>query len=154
MKTFSFACFMLFSIFGFTQNKNEIKSSNVKTTYEEYNFLTERYGYDDKVEMLEGYELQDFFELTLEKFNFNYKLFVEVNNGKTKAILITITKIKKKDDKVRYLCMPINNGTLFKKFNSEAEGLGVSMTLVFEALNKALLSKLIDEKINVNAKKE
>ena len=146
MKIITLTFFMLITISGFSQN--EIKSSSIKTTYEEYNFLTERYGLEDNVTMLNGYELQDFTEMTLEKFNYNYKLFVELKTKNVKAIFITITKIKKKDDKVKYLCMPINNGALFNKFQVETQGLGISMSMSFEALNKALLSRLIDEKFN------
>lgn len=146
MRTITLLFFMLFTIIGFSQKM--VKSSDVKTTYEEYNYLTERYGLEDNATMLNGYELQNFMDVTMGKFNYNYKLFVETNSEKTKAVFITITKIKKKDDKIRYLCMPINNGELFKQFISETENLGISMSMGLDALNKALLSKLIDEKFN------
>lgn len=148
MKKITIAFFMLLTTIGFSQN--DLKSSEVKTTYEEYNFLTERYGLEDGYSMMEGYELQDFMESTLEKFNFNYKLLVENSTKNVKAVFITLTKIKKKEDKIRYLCMPINNANLLEKFNSETTGLGVSMSIALDDLNQALISKLIDEKFNVN----
>jgi hypothetical protein len=146
MKQISITFLMLFTLVGFAQNA--ITSSEVKTNYEEYNYLTERYGLADNATMLEGYEFQDFMELTIEQFNYNYKLFVDTKTGKVKAVFIAITKIKKKQDKVRYLCMPFNNGALFKRFEAETATLGVSMSLGLDALNKAMLAKLLDEKFN------
>jgi len=150
MKLIALTFTVVITMAGFSQN--EIKPSTVATTYEEYNFLTEQYGIEENATMLDGYELQNFVDMTLEKFNFNYKLFVELKTGNVKAVFITITKSKKKDDKVRYLCMPINNRILFNKFSLETEVLGISMSMSFEKLNKALFSKLIDEKFNSTPK--
>lgn len=146
MKKITLTIIMLISVFGFSQSA--IKSTSVKTTYNEYSYLTERYGLEDNVKMLEGYEFKHLEEVTYGKFNYNYQLFIETETGKTKAVFITITKIKKNDDKVKYLCMPINNAELFKKFHDEAELLGVSMSIGFEGINQAILSKLIDSSFN------
>ena len=144
MKKFTLAILLLTSVISYAQT--DLKKSEIKTTYEEYNFLTERYAYDDNVKMLDGYEFKPFMDKTVDKFNYNYKLFVESKTQKIKAIFITITKNKK--GKRKYLCMPINNGELSIKFNRKAERLGISMSMGFDKLNKMLVSQFIDNQYN------
>ncbi|WP_053992913.1 hypothetical protein [Mangrovimonas sp. TPBH4] len=139
--------FTLLSIIVVSQNS--LESSDISTTYDEYNYLTNIYGIDDSATMLKGYELEDFLELSEGQFKYNFKLFKKIDSGNVKAVFITITKIKKKEDKVRYLCMPINNDQLFSKFDSEVTNIGISMSLGLELLNKKLISRLIDEKFNI-----
>ncbi len=128
--------------------QGQLKDSGVMTTTEEYNYLTQRLPNEDNAEMLEGYFFEDFLDKTFENYNYKYQLFKEVETGKVKAIFITITKFKKNDDKVRYLCMPINNKELFKQFEFERNGLGLTMYGYFEALNSVLVSKFVDEHFN------
>jgi len=148
MKKFTLAILLLTSVISYAQT--DLKKSEIKTTYEEYNFLTERYAYDDNVKMLDGYEFKPFMDKTVDKFNYNYKLFVESKTQKIKAIFITITKRKKKKEKREYLCMPINNEELFIKFNRKAKKIGISMSMGFDELNKMLVSQFIDNQYNSN----
>ena len=149
MKTITLYLFFLSSI-AFSQA--EIKSSNVKTTNQEYDFLTQQYTEDNNVSMLPGYEFKSLTERTMDNYNYNYRLFVESSTSHVKAVLITITKTKKKDkEKVRYLCMPINNPDLYEKFFLEAEKkLGMTMYFGLIAVGGDLNSKLIDEKFNTH----
>lgn len=120
----------------------------VKTTYEEYQFLTESFAYQDNVKMLEGYEFQPLIEETKDVFNFNIKRFVFKSTGETKAIFVKITKIKKNEDKVRYLCLPINNPDLFSKYESDVYKLGSSMWYTYDTLNRELVMSLINDLYN------
>lgn len=148
MKTITLFLFFLSSI-AFSQA--EIKSSNVKTTNQEYDFLTQQYAEDNNVPMLPGYEFKALTERTMDNYNFNYRLFVESSTKNVKAVLITITKTKKSKEKVRYLCMPINNPDLYNKFFLAAEKkLGMTMYFGLIAVGGDLNSKLIDEKFNTH----
>lgn len=126
-----------------------IKKSEVKTTQEEYNFLTEKLANQDNVKMLNGYEFVDLFEKTIEDFVFNYKKFVEIKTGNTKAIYVKITKIKKKEDKVEHICIPFNNPDLLNKFEKKSIGLGINMGYLFNQFNTVLFIMMLDEKFNV-----
>lgn len=120
----------------------------VKTTYEEYKFLSESYAYQDNVKMLEGYELKPLLEETKDIYNFNFKRFVHTESGKTQAIFVTITKIKKKEDKIVYLCMPINNPELFAQYNNRVYGLGATMYDYYNILNRELVMSLFHQTYN------
>ena len=56
MKKFTLAILLLTSVISYAQT--DLKKSEIKTTYEEYNFLTERYASDDNIKMLDGYEFK------------------------------------------------------------------------------------------------
>lgn len=121
-------------------------TNKVMTTEAEYRYLTTTYAKLDNAEMLEGYSLEDFYQNNNGTFYFDFKRFVK--DGKTKAILMKVTKVKRKDDKVRYLCMPINNLSLFKKFYTEYESIGPSMSLALDKINLLLLMQVIDNSYN------
>lgn len=121
-------------------------TNKVMTTEAEYRYLTTTYAKLDNAEMLEGYSLEDFYQNNNGTFYFDFKRFVK--DGKTKAILMKVTKVKRKDDKVRYLCMPINNLSLFKNFYTEYESIGPSMSLALDKINLLLLMQVIDNSYN------
>jgi uncharacterized GH25 family protein len=148
-RLFTLAAILLFIATSLNAQNIQIKPSKVVTSYEEYNFLTERYGVMDNAKMLEGYALNHFFEQTVGKYNYNYKLFVESKTQKVKAVFITVTKIKKGDDKVRYICMPFNNPELFQRYVDELTGLGMSMYMGIERLNYTMFESLMDYIYNV-----
>lgn len=133
---------MLLSFSAISQT--EIIASDTKTTYQEYQFLTTTLENSDDPSVPDGYSFKDFKEITIDDFNFNYRLYVENSSEKVKAISVVITKLKKKNDKKRYLCIPFNNSNLFEKFISDSEKLGISMALKHDAISKLLLSVLFD----------
>lgn len=139
-----------FALYSLSINaQNNLKRSEVKTSIAEYDFLTKTYPANN-LKTLNGYKLTPFYIDTVEQFYFVYELFIENNTNNVKAVLIKITKEKKGNNKVRYLCMPINNSELFDKFNQDVNKLGISMLSFFECLNRVLLSKFIDNKYNTD----
>lgn len=148
-RLFTLIALLLFAAATITAQEIKIKASEVVTTYEEYNFLTERYGVMDDAEMLEGYELKPFFERSVGKFNYNYKLLLDVDKKQVKAVFIKITKIKKGDDKVRYICMPFNNPDLFRNYIDELTSLGLSMYFGIEQNSYLMFESLMDYIYNV-----
>jgi hypothetical protein len=148
MKYFTIILIAFLSLNIQAQNKTfNPKSSELSTTNEEYNFLTHRLPKSDDKDMLSGYKLEDYYQKSLNEFIFEYKLLIN-ESEQVKAILIIGTKLKKKDDKKRYLCLPINNSQLHQKYLNEVESLGISMNLYLIGLNNLMLSKLLDEKLN------
>lgn len=119
----------------------------VTTTDEEYNYLTQGYkvSLENGSDLKKGYELQKFDEETYASFEYNYYLFIHSESKKTKAILVTITKDKNKKE---YLCIPINNEELFKKFIDKTHEIGLNMKHYFNYSAYKLLSKSIDKLSN------
>jgi hypothetical protein len=149
MKQILLLCVLLGSILN-AQNKDiPIPKSDVKTTYEEYNYLTEVYPRSDNLKMLDGYALEDFFEFQIDKYNFAYKNFIKKETGEVKAVFIILSKLKKKEDKKRYICIPFNNSELFKRFYLDSVSLGLSMGDGFDFTNSALLAILLDHYFNI-----
>lgn len=127
-----------------------LATAQVSTSEEEYNYLTkglkiqEEAGLGDQVK--KGYELTPLISDEHQNFKIDYFEFKNIAENKTKAILIKLTKVKSGTDKVAYLCMPINNKDLWKKFNysvnpksfdpsglgsSQSEALGISLKRLF-----------------------
>jgi hypothetical protein len=145
----TFSVILLFiSFIGFCQTS--LKESDVKTTIKEYDFLTKKYGSEDNFKMLDGYEFKSFFGMESENYSYNYKLFIESNTQKVKAILILVSKVKKGDNKIKYLCMPINNDVLFEKFINKAWNLGMTSMSGFFYTGSILLTKFINNQYNSN----
>jgi hypothetical protein len=138
-KTFLFLT-LLVSLISFSQEK---------TTNEEYNYLTEGYkiSLETGADFKKGYELQKFEEDSYYAYKITYYLFIHSESKKTKAILITIVKDKDKKDKEEFLCLPMNNQELFKKFTDKTDNLGLNMKHYFNYSICKILSKSI-EKIN------
>jgi len=139
--------------FGFGQETKETKKDEkekITTSIEEYNYLTKGYADDiDKgKDIKDGYELKEFFKFDNEKvnFSFTYHKFIEKTSSKTKAILVVAKK--KSKNKVRYLCIPFNNKDLLIDSYSEASGLGVTMSALYNQLNFGAFSKLMNQKFN------
>ena len=126
----------------------DLNKSEVITSQVEYTFLTQTYPYADEVVMLPGYEFKEFMNITAKKFNFQYKLLIHSESKEIRATLIIITKYKSKKDKKRYLCLPINNVTLFKDFYNQMLKLGPTSSMALEAISTTLLAKFIDNKYN------
>lgn len=143
--TFIVGALVLFSNKCLAQE--DLIKSKVKTSDREYNFLTKIYP-KDSTKVLDGYNLKLLYKDRIKDFNFSYSLFVNKATKNVKAVLIKIIKDKKNSDKIRYLCMPINNDELYDDFNYESGKLGISMLIFYECLNKLLLSKFIDDKFN------
>lgn len=138
---------MISSYVNYSYNSNK---KEIKTTDKEYQFLTEGYSSDDSIKLLEGYELKQLSEEVFEdKYAYNYKLLVDSKTQNVKAIFIKITKTKTSDDKIKNLCMPINNITLFKIFDKETRNLGVNIGYNFSTSNFTLVSKFIDNIYNM-----
>ena len=101
MKKVSTVILLLVAVILYSQN--DLKKSDLQTTNEEYNFLTETYKIKNNVEMLEGHELKPLGVLGNEEFNYDYQLFIEAKTKKVKAVCIIITKKKKSNKK--FLCI-------------------------------------------------
>ncbi|WP_395048379.1 hypothetical protein [Flavobacterium sp.] len=106
MKKITLLLFMFVSLCSYSQ-----------TTQIEYNYLTK--GLKDAVEkgldLKQGYDLQDFYTHNEQFYTFNFRLFVDVNTKKTKAILVVV------DSKVwgnrYYVCIPQDNPDLSKQYS-------------------------------------
>ncbi len=126
-----------------------LETSKISTSEIEYNFLTKMYANDDEKNILPGYKLIDLFNETYKKYIYNYKRLVHIETNETRAILITLTRVKKNTDVVYYLCMPINNPDLFQDFNRETEDWLAWDFDIQEEFNRLLITKLIDDKFNI-----
>lgn len=138
------------SLFGYSQSV--LNESDIKTTDVEYEFLTEKYALGNDSVMLKGYELKPFGGYDYEKFHCESKLLVESKTKKVKALLLIISKEKKNDDKVRYLCLPINNDELFEKFTHDYEKLGLSIYGVLKWYGDSIKSSYVQQVFNANNK--
>ncbi|TRX29651.1 hypothetical protein FNW25_01445 [Flavobacterium franklandianum] len=89
---------------------------SAQTTEVEYNYLTK--GYKETLEkgldIKQGYELQDLYIHTDDSYNFDFKLFVDKNSKKTKAVLVTA--VSKVWGNKYYLCIPIGNSVLHQRY--------------------------------------
>ena len=143
MKKILFLLALTFSGFVFSQEQ-------ISTTEEEYNYLTQGYkiSLETGSDFKKGYELKKIEEDVYFSFKITYSLLIHSESKKTKAVLITIIKEKDKKDKEEYLCLPINNDKLFKKFTDKTDELGASMKYYFDNSTYKILSKLIDKIAN------
>ena len=141
---------VLVTVMSYSQN--DLKKSDIQTSTEEYRFLTEKYVGKHNGLLIEGYQLEPFAVLNSEKFNCDYKFFIESETKKVKAIFITITKKRNNEDKVRYLCLPLNNEVLFKKFVKNIEKLGLTMGTIFTDTGALMVSSYIEQHYNSNKK--
>lgn len=135
-------------ISGYVEQIHNSNNKDVKTTDEEYEFLTMKYPTLNN-DLLEGYQLKPFIdEIIEEKYKYNYQLFVESETQNVKAVLITLTKLKNNDDKIKYLCMPLNNQELYTKFKAAIINLGVNMGFYLDVSNFSLVAKIVDNRYN------
>lgn len=134
---------------SFASSQETLSNSDVKTTFQEYIFLTETLENADDPKTPKGYKFEQFKETTIGSFNFNYRLYIEESTSDVKAVSVAITKLKKKQDKKRFLCIPFNNGKLLERFIKDAEGVGPSMAINHDMVSKVLLSFLFDYIYNV-----
>ena len=138
------------TLIGYTQN--DFKKSEVITTDKEYVFLTEHYGKENNFELLDGYELKSFGVFNYEKYRCESKFLVEFKTKNVKALLYIITKEKENNDKVRYLCLPINNEELFKKFTLKSEKIGLMMNEMLVYFSELMISTYVEQFYNSNNK--
>lgn len=94
-------------------------NAQVSTTEEEYNYLTKGLKIQEESglgsEVKKGYELLKFGSIKYhDDFTTDYFEFKNSIENKTKALLIKI--IRERDHKTVFLCLPINNESLFEKF--------------------------------------
>ena len=138
------------NLIGYTQS--DLKKSDVKTTDEEYEFFTEHYTKENNFELLDGYELKSFGFFDYEKYRCEAKFLVESKTKNVKALLYIITKVKENDNKVRYLCLPINNEELFKKFTLKSEKIGLTMNEMLNYFSELMISSHLEQQYNLNNK--
>ena len=141
---------LFFTLIGYTQN--DFKKSDVKTTDAEYEFLTEHYTKENNFELLDGYELKSFGVFDYEKYRCEAKFLVESKTKNVKALLHIITKEKENEKKVRYLCLPINNEELFKKFIHKSEKVGLTMNEMLNYFSELMISSHLEQQYNLNSK--
>lgn len=94
-------------------------AQEVSTSLEEYNYLTA--GYPESIEkgldFKKGYELQEFGKVDQNDFKLTFYKFINQETNQTKAILIKLDRPKTMFKKgTHYICLPINNETLFNRF--------------------------------------
>jgi len=137
--------FLAFTFSGFTFSQEQ-----VTTTEEEYNYLTQGYkiSLENGTDLKKGYELKKIQEDVYSNYKYVYYYFIHSESKKTKAIFVTITKEKGKKDKEEFLCIPINNEELFKKFIDKTYDIGLNMKHYFNYSTYKVLSKSIDEIAN------
>lgn len=138
---------ILFCIGNIFAQNNDLTNA---TTLEEYNYLTQGYkiSLENGSDFKKGYELKKYDEDKYAAFTITYHLFIHTETKKTKAILIIISKDKSKKDKEEYLCLPINNDDLFKKFIDKTYEIGLNMKHYFGYSTYKILSKSIDKLVN------
>lgn len=141
---------LFITLFSYTQN--ELKESDIKTTDEEYEFLTEYYTEENNFDLLDGYELKSFGFFDFEKYSCESKFLVESKTKNVKALLYIIKKDKENNDKVRYLCLPINNEELFKKFTLKSEKIGLTMNEMLNYFSELMISTYVEQHYNSNNK--
>lgn len=149
-KSIVLSILLSFNLIGYTQS--DLKKSDVKTTDEEYEFLTEHYSKENNFELLDGYELKSFGFFDYEKYRCEAKFLVESKFKNVKALLYIISKVKENDDKVRYLCLPINNEELFKKFTLKSENIGLTMNEMLNYFSELMISNHLEQQYNLNNK--
>ena len=139
-----------YSIENYITQFYNFNKKDVKTNKKEYEFLSSRYDSNENIDMLEGYELKPFFEVIVEEnYNYKYNLFIETTTKNVKAILIKIEKLKKSENKIRHLFVPLNNKELYTAFKKdELKKLGVNMWFYFGVSKIALYSKIVDNLYN------
>ena len=126
------------------------KKKDIKTSNAEYDFLSANYNSNENPKIMQGYELNPFFEVVIEdKYRYNYKLFVETKTTNVKAIIIENIKEKVNENKLSYLFLPFNNNELYTKYRKdEIKKLGVNMGFYFRVSKIALYSRIIDNLYN------
>jgi hypothetical protein len=120
------------------------------TSLEEYNYLTQGYkiALETGVDFKTGYDLKKIDEDKFGDYSVSYHLFKNLESNKTKAILLVLKKDKDKADKIIYMCLPFNNGDLFKKFAKDTESLGASMQIYFNYSMYNTLAKAMEKLTN------
>lgn len=137
---------------GLAFSQVELEQSEIQTSDIEYQFLTEEYGSKNNFSMLEGYHLETFKKIPIKQFEYDFQFFIQNNTNDIKAIFIKITKEKRNDDKLRYLCLPINNDKLFKKFTTKYDNLGLNIGDYFEEIVTYSVENYITQFYNSNKK--
>lgn len=135
-----------------TFSQVELKKSEIQTSDIEYYFLTEEYGSENNYSMLEGYHLEPLKKIPIKQFVYDFQFFVQNNTNDIKAIFIKIAKEKGINNKLRYLCLPINNDKLFKKFAKKYESLGLTIGDYFEEIVTYSVENYITQFYNSNKK--
>ena len=133
---------ILFTILLFT-----VSIVHSQTTQEEYDYLTK--GYEESkrlgLDLKNGYTLEEIHKTDFEKYVFTYYAFTHVDTNKLKAVLIECVKVKDgKDNKIKYLVLPLDNRKLIKCFADDAMGLGVSMGLLYDVSFAEFTSVLLN----------
>ncbi|MEO8238475.1 MAG: hypothetical protein ABI576_10230 [Flavobacterium sp.] len=90
-----------------------------QTTVEEYNYVTKGYAetISKGLDLKKGYSLSEIYHYTDTGYNF---IFQSLTNDKTKKIscIMVIAHSRTWDNKY-YLCIPIGNGELEKKYKDQ-----------------------------------
>ncbi len=134
---------LLFPLLAISQDK-------ISTSEEEYNYLTQGYKLhlENGSDLKKGYVLNKVNEYIGgmdNQFNISHYYFIETESNKTKAILFIVKKEKGDKDKTKYLCLPINNNELFKKFRIDEVNLGLSMEYLLSSYSMNEFSKTVNK---------
>jgi hypothetical protein len=142
MRYLFFAFFIISSI-AIAQEKED-NTILETTSIEDYNYLTK--GYESDLEngkgVKDGYSFKTLYEFNNDDWKIVYKGFRFDETETTKAILITIVKLK--NNKTRYLCLPFNNSKLLQKYVKNYESLGITMQMVFDGVNANFMQRLFN----------
>lgn len=141
-KTLLLAALLLFSL------------AHSQTTNEEYNYLT--IGYENSLEL--GLELKDGYSITEihtntieDKYKYTYFKFYEIATKTTNAILIKSDKIKDHVIvKTNYICLPLNNKELHKRYFEEVSKLGFKTSYYYNLSLSLFLSEYYSKTENKN----
>lgn len=125
----------------------------VRTTPEEYNYLTQAYNISNKSNVLFGYELVPLTSVVLkENYRCDFQLFVEAKSQNVKALLQINKKLKKDEDKILIDCLPFNNHELYVDYFNSIRNLGLNLAyyhnLSITIISSRVLMKIYYDQIN------
>lgn len=120
MKKLLLAGMLLFNVVLFAQSTMRepifYASETVKTTEEEYNYLTKglKIQEDSGLDMKKGYQLDAIYKREINKFNFVISQLVLLETKEVKAI--SVKAYSPVTLQTYYLCIPLNNAELTNKY--------------------------------------
>lgn len=111
---------------------SKIFSQTVSTTLEEYNYVTKGYSIqiESGLDMKKGYKIEPPFEKTALKGNFStisYSILIREETKKLAAIILKVVP-NNAPNRIKYLCIPVNNRELFERYYTDYLSLGYEIS--------------------------
>ena len=108
----------------------ESSNPSVPTTEEEYNYLTKGYKIqaESGLDMKKGYKIQDMGEWKEGSYGFQFKALIREQADELAGILVIVKSDTWSGVNTYYLCIPINNPDLMKKYHASLSSLSFMTT--------------------------